>query len=283
MSVSIEGGRTFPVWWPPTAVSALPSDLVVVSVNYNTKPLIARLLWSLYRFLGAQVRSVVVVDNGSSDGSAQLLQTLATEGLCQVLHNPQNRQHGPALSQALSHLASGHLGQSGTRPWVWLLDSDCIIARSDTAAQAITAATAAGAAIVGESRWNPWHRQERFCGFSLLLDPAWCWRAEIGAFEDGGDPVGDFEQSCRTNGVPAQSFPFAKEGYVIHLGRSTLAGVRKRNETAHPLFGWAQSHHKPHFEQVSGAQGRYGALVKQFHHEVPGLSADALVRACGKR
>jgi glycosyltransferase involved in cell wall biosynthesis len=46
---------------------------VVATVNYNTKRLVAMLPWSVYRFLVAELRSVVVVDNGSSDGSAELL------------------------------------------------------------------------------------------------------------------------------------------------------------------------------------------------------------------
>jgi len=55
---------------------------VVVTVNYNTKRLVSMLLWSLYRFLGSELRSVVAVDNGSSDGSTEILQACARAGLC---------------------------------------------------------------------------------------------------------------------------------------------------------------------------------------------------------
>ena len=65
------------VWWPSTNPSLDPSGVVVVTVNYNTKRLVSMLLWSLYRFLGSELRSVVAVDNGSSDGSTEILQACA--------------------------------------------------------------------------------------------------------------------------------------------------------------------------------------------------------------
>ena len=51
-----------PAWWTSPAFPESPSGVVVASVNYNTKAMIARLLWSLYRFLGDELRSVVVVE-----------------------------------------------------------------------------------------------------------------------------------------------------------------------------------------------------------------------------
>ena len=89
-------------WWPSTDSSIEPSGVVVVTVNYNTKRLVSMLLWSLYRFLGSELRSVVVVDNGSSDGSIEILQACARFGLCELIPNDTNRYHGPAISQALS-------------------------------------------------------------------------------------------------------------------------------------------------------------------------------------
>ncbi|MEZ4658987.1 MAG: glycosyltransferase [Caldilineaceae bacterium] len=195
-----------------------PSGVIVASANYNTKPLIARLLWSLHHFLGAELGAVLIVDNGSTDGSVELLQAAADAGLCQLIANDQNRQHGPALSQALSHLAHAQQSRPGPRPWVWLLDSDCIIARADAASRAIAAANASNASLVGESYWNRWNDEHRFAGYSLLLDPAQAWRAEIGAIPDGGDPIGDFAKSCQTQGVIAHSFPFAQDGFLIHRG-----------------------------------------------------------------
>ncbi len=268
-----------PIWWPP-AVSEAPTGVVIASVNYNTKPLIAQLLWSVYRFLGDTVESILIVDNGSTDGSVELLQEVAAAGLCELIVNRQNRHHGPALSQAISHLAQRQQSHLNGHPWIWLLDSDCLIARADAATAAIDAAVAANAALVGESYWNQWNDDDRFFGFSLLLDPAQAWRAAIGAIPDGGDPIGDFEQACRAQGVSCLAFPYTQDGYLIHLGRSTLAAVRQRGETENPHYAWAQDHHEPHFQQVSAAQGRYAELAKEFNEQVPTLEADVLIRAC---
>jgi hypothetical protein len=114
-----------------------------------------------------------------------------------LILNDTNRYHGPGIGQALSHCASRTTGAHGDRPWLWVLDSDCVVARSDAAIQAVSAATAAGAALLGEAAWNRWHEDVRLGGYSLLMDPARAWRPEIGPFVEGGDPVGDFEQSCR--------------------------------------------------------------------------------------
>ena len=99
MSAGVSAGA---VGWPSTNPSIDPSGVVVVTVNYNTKLLVSMLLWSLYRFLGSELRSVVAVDNGSSDGSTEILQGCAQAGLCELILNATNRYHGPAINQALS-------------------------------------------------------------------------------------------------------------------------------------------------------------------------------------
>ncbi len=257
-----------PIWWPAPATAEPPSGVVVATANYNTKPMIARLLWSLHRFLGDELRGVVVVDNGSADGSVDLLQAVAAAGLCKLIANPRNIHHGPALSQAVSHLAQAQQSQSTPRPWLWLLDSDCVIARADVATRAVTAAVEANAALVGEAFWNRWNAQNQFAGFSLLLDPARVWRAEVGPIPDGGDPIGEFEKSCVAQGVPRLSFPFTQDGYLIHRGRSTLAAVRERAERSNPLYEWAQTHHEAHFQEAPDAEASYTGLVKEFDEQV---------------
>ena len=267
-------------WWPTVDISEPPQGVAVVSVNYNTRRLIAQLLWSLYRFGGEDLRLVVIIDNGSTDGSLALLQAAAQAGLCELIANPHNQGHGPSLSQALSHLASRYAQHDEPRSWVWLLDSDCMLARPQAAGQAIEVLLQAGAGLAGEDYWNEWHAEMRFLGCSLLLDPAQVWQAAMGGFEDGGDPVGAFEHACRLRGVKACPFPFTRDGWIIHLGRGTLAEVWRRDEQAHPLYAWAQDHHAAHFQQVPGASQRYAALLAEFEHQAPELSADQLIRAC---
>ncbi len=115
------------------------------------------------------------------------------------------------------------------------------------AAEAMSAAKSAGAGLLAEAAWNRWHDDVRLCGYALLLDPARVWRPEIGPFVHEGDPVGDFEQSCRRAQVPVATFPFTGNGFIVHLGRGTLAGVYKRREASNVFLGWAEEHHEPHF------------------------------------
>jgi len=59
----------------------------VVTVSYNTRELTALLLWSLRRIVNWPDLEIVVVDNGSADGSAELLAEAARAGICVLLAN----------------------------------------------------------------------------------------------------------------------------------------------------------------------------------------------------
>ena len=94
--------------WPSQSVWDAPGPLPVgiVTVNYNTRDLIAGLLFSLYRLLGsAEFGRIVVVDNGSSDGSLDFLRAAEGAGLIDLIANDANRYHGPALTQGVSLMA----------------------------------------------------------------------------------------------------------------------------------------------------------------------------------
>ena len=60
-----------------------------VVVNYNAGEVLARCLASLQR---NGVTDIVVVDNGSTDGSTALVETL--EGPCRLVRSPRNGGYG---------------------------------------------------------------------------------------------------------------------------------------------------------------------------------------------
>lgn len=250
----------------------------VVTVSFNTVELTALLLWSLHRVLEDDV-DVLVVDNGSTDGSAQLLAEAAEGGLCHLIRNDVNIHHGPALNQAMDTV----LGQEAPPRHVWILDSDVVICRGDALRDVLAVATRQDAAIVGERHWDQWRQMHRFELYSLLLDPAQVWRTGVAGFRDNGDPSFDLLEASHRVGQVSADFPFAAEGYVVHRGRASLAGVVASDDRSHPLYEWALEHHEPHFGGIPGAQERYESLHTRFRSEVGDLSGASLIAACQSR
>ena len=112
----------------------------------------------------------------------ELLARIEAAGGCRLVANATNRMHGPALTQAMSFLASR---ESDLPQWVWVLDSDVVISRPDALKKALERADESAAAIVGESWWDQWHEMDRFLAYSLLIDPVRVWRDGIEPFMMG--------------------------------------------------------------------------------------------------
>jgi hypothetical protein len=74
-------------------------DLSIIVVSYNVAPYLARCLASLPGACGALTREVVVVDNDSRDGSADLVTTRFPE--CRLIANRDNVGFARAVNQAL--------------------------------------------------------------------------------------------------------------------------------------------------------------------------------------
>jgi glycosyltransferase involved in cell wall biosynthesis len=262
------------VRWPD--LPAAPGRAAVVTASYNTRELTALLLWSLRRVLEWGSLEVVVVDNGSKDGSAELLRRIDAAGGCHLIANPTNRMHGPALNQAMSYLAAR--GAELPR-WVWVLDSDVVISKPDALEKAVRCAEESDAAIVGESWWDEWDKMDRFLAYSLLIDPARVWRDGIEPFADGGDPAFDLLQSAKAQGETLAEFPFVRERYVIHRGRSSLHAVWAADDTTHPSYDWASDHYEPHFGLVEGAAAVHDDLLRRFRSEVGPLEDQRAIDA----
>jgi hypothetical protein len=257
-------------------VSDERSSVTAVSVSYNTMELTALLLWSLHRILHRPIDDVLIIDNGSTDGSADLLGAAADAGLCQLLANDRNIHHGPALNQALEALSDAPLPPQR----VWILDSDVVIARADAADAAIEDARASGAAVLGEAHWDRWKRTHRYELHSLLLDLTKVWRSDLPGFTDDGDPSFELLEASAAAGHAHAEFPFAADGYVIHRGRGTLATIAASGDASNPQYDWALDHNEPHYGGIAGAREQHERLLRTFRSEVPHLTGPALVAAC---
>jgi glycosyltransferase involved in cell wall biosynthesis len=255
-------------WWPSRG-DALRNDRVgIITVNWNTRALVALLIWSLHRVLRPKSFDLLVIDNGSSDGSPEFLQGCADLGLCSVLANEKNQHHGPAINQGISEFARRQAAGTAEVSWIWILDSDCVVVDADVLDLAAAAAVATDAAVLGEMRWDPWHKTDRLAAHSLWIDPGQAWRPSAALFEDGGDPDFAFQQSCLAAGYRLGNFPFTAGGHVIHRGRASLAEVAERRDTQNPLYAWSLDHHEPHFDGVSGADAAYARQLAEFEQNV---------------
>jgi hypothetical protein len=264
------------VWWP-AGPEANRARAAALTVSYNTRKLTAFLLWSLRTILSWPELEIVVVDNGSRDGSAQLLAEAGRAGVCTLLANHGNRHHGPGLNQGISYLASRPRPRPG---WIWILDSDVVAARPDALSAAFAVAQEHSAALVGEPQDDQWHSDRRFGQYSLLMDPAVVWQPQIGPFTGGGDPSFDLLTSAARLGIPMVPFPFTAAGHVIHLGRGSLAAVHAAGDRSHPFYQWTADHHEPHFAGVPGADQRYRALLQEFRQQTGLLTGATLAAAC---
>ena len=261
-----------------------PVRVAVITVNYNTRLLIAQLIFSLYGRLGKQqLAQILVVDNASTDGSRELLERMARAGLVELMVNDRQRYHGPALNQAMNRLAEQEEvgGLARHIQYVWVLDSDCVIVRPDTLTEATRALQRSGAALAGQVSANQWHAEETIGLFSLLFDPSRVWRDPIPPFEDSGEPSLSLQLGCARAGLWRTEFPFTHDGYLVHRGRSTLAELVSRGETANKHYRWALDHHEPHFNGEPGAVDLYRVFQADFAKACRNLETDdAIVHAC---
>lgn len=270
--------------WPADRAAGDRPLVGVAMVSFNTMRITAHAIYALFRHLKQPPFHLVVVDNASTDGSAQMLTALADAGLCEVILNTRQRYHGPALNQALDHLAAVEASGGSMRiRYVWVLDSDCIVIRPDTLHVAVALMATTGAGVVGQWIFDDWHHGDMMGLHSLLLDPRQVWRDPIAPFAEHGSPSQDLQQSAVRHGIRATELPFTRDGYVIHLGRATLRAVAEHDQRDNRYFDWASTHREPHFMGEPDAPARYGGYVQAFNAEVGDVTPDSLVAACRRQ
>ena len=255
----------------------------IVVAHFNTRRLIAQLVFSLYRLLGRdQFAELVVVDNGSTDGSRELLAALDRAKLIHLIQNEEQRYHGPALTQGVSWL----IGARADVDYVWVLDSDVAVLRHDTVRDALARARELDAAAVGQKlgddaynrllRNNP----EMLDPCCLIFDPRRVWRDPIPPFLEDGAPATALQVAADANGLRLVDFPFVEGEYLVHLGRGTLREIAQSGDAANRYYDWALDHREPHFGGYEPGSLLYREFSELFDADVGRLTADNLVRSC---
>jgi glycosyltransferase involved in cell wall biosynthesis len=256
--------------------------------NFNTRRLIAQLIFSLYRLLGRdQFTELVVVDNASTDGSRQLLAALERAGLLGLIANRIQRYHGPALTQGISWLARRQKSGAGPRvDYVWVLDSDVVVLRHDAVRNAVALFDRSDAAAVGQITGDPAYDRllrnnaEMLHPVSLMLDPRRLWRRPIPPFLEDGAPGTALQVAADARGLRLVPFPFIEDGYLLHLGRGTLHEIAEAENADNRYYRWAVDHGDYHFANREEGAELYRAFREGFDAEVGDLTADNLIHAC---
>jgi hypothetical protein len=261
----------------------------IVVANFNTRRLIAQLVFSLHRLLGrSEFAQIVIVDNASTDGSSQLLHALHDARLIHLIRNRSQRYHGPALTQGISWLARRQrtLPADERLDYVWVIDSDVIVLRSDTVRDALRLFEQSGAAAVGQKMGDPaydallQHNPEMLDPCSLMLKPARIWQDPIPPFVEDGAPSTALQVAADAQGLRLAAFPFIEDGYLLHLGRGTLREVADRKDTTNRYYKWAVDHRDYHFAGKADGAELLASFTNLFETEVDDLDADQLTAAC---
>jgi Glycosyl transferase family 2 len=270
--------------WPDNVPVGPDTRVGVAVVSHNTMDLTAQTVYSLFRHVRTPRFHLVVVDNASTDGSAQMLQALAHAGLCEVILNSEQRYHGPGLNQAVNHLAQRQttVAANDRVGHLWVLDSDCMVTRNDALSASADLMRHTGAGIVGQRIYDRWHHGDIMGLHCLLLDPRQVWRAPITPFQEDGSPSDALQHSAAQAGVGAAEFPFTRDGYAVHLGRGTLRAIAESGERDNRYYGWASDHREPHFMEQDDAPARYGELLRRFTAEVGDITPASIVEACAR-
>lgn len=251
--------------------------------NYNAAQFLSYALFSLYRILGEPAfRKIVVVDNHSCDESLTVLEAFRDAGLIELIANPFQRYHGPALNQALTHLSTQQNGNSFDNiDYIWVLDSDVIILRSDILLHAVTSLQRYHAAILGEFEHVTLH--EGYAQpFSMLLNPSICWRSGIPVFHEDGAPAREMQRRLRRLGHIILNFPFTEHYYLLHIGSASVHDLTKHGLVSNRYYGWAKQWEGIGYRYSwSHPQKRiFDSFVALYRKEVPTSNPDALIQAC---
>lgn len=265
--------------WPTPRGRRVPR-VGVVSVNWNTRELVARMLFGVLRVIPrGTICDVVVVDNGSTDGSVALLERLAEDRLIDLIANSVQRYHGPAVTQGVNRLAQrAHAG----RPidLVWILDSDAFVLRPDVISRATDAMTRFNAVLAANPDDYvdaPPHITTDLLGAcSTVFDPAVVWQPAHSPFLEDGEPSRQLQQDLTAAGHRIIAFPFCSHGYVLHLGRATLARVAEFHARDNRYYDWARTHRTPHFGLRPDGAALLDDFEQAYRAAVPDDNPDTL-------
>ncbi len=263
--------------WPQTPGDG--SRLTLVVANHNALALIGQLVFGLHRVLDrGEVHRLVVVDNASTDGSVELLETLQDAGLVTLVRRHDRPYHGPGLNAGLTFLADRQEDPDFRTDQVGVMDSDVFALRPGGLTAAAAMLRDSGAALSGPARGEmmPFYAHPSL----LLMDPSQVWRGAVPVFREHGAPGIPMQAHLRTSGAQILTFPFYKFRYFLHLGHGTVMNLDDRGDRSNRYHPWARTGLQHHYEQDPAGPELHELWSAAFTLEVEQPTVDALVAAC---
>jgi hypothetical protein len=112
---------------------------------------------------------------------------------------------------------------------------------------------------------------------SVLFDPAVVWRPEHRPFLEDGEPSRDMQDDLIAARRKLLAFPFCTAGYLLHLGRGTLAAVVDRADETNRYHEWAEDHSQPHYGLAADGPQRAAAFEATYRAAAGRETTDELV------
>ena len=256
-----------------------PPKVAIVVVNFNTKDLIALLLFSIFKNMGTdRVSQIVVVDNNSSDGSRELLRSMHDANLITLISNKRQRYHGPALNQAINYLNKWN--KTATQPfrYIWLLDSDVVILKRNTLDDAIAHMIKTQSAVIGQFQDNGDVDDDYPHISSIIIDPYKTWNCAIHPFLHHGWPSMLYYRDVQEKGMIINDFPFMRSNYMLHIGSGTVNKVYKDRLSTNDFFKWSIENHHHLFHKNPDGVKIYNKTKDLFENTIGELTTENFVK-----
>lgn len=206
----------------------MAASLITAVIHYQTPELLRQAVDS---FCGLHPEeSLLIVDNGSRDGSAEVVRELSTRwpGVTTQLLS-ENIYHGPAMHRVL---------QETDRDLVFFLDSDTITRRSGFLPE--MSALASGDSVLAAGQVAQVDKRGFATSKGIPVPVSAYMMVHVGRyrtlppFRHHGLPVLETCREAQRQGLGIEAYPV--EDYVEHLGRGTAGrfgyglGLRSRLE-----------------------------------------------------
>ena len=237
---------------PRDTISRQQRHISIIVVNYNTLYMIAHLLYSIYEKIEYEQGNIriIVVDNGSFDGSWDFLKLLERNALKNLVRLRRHRGHGPALRIGIRAIEKFEKdvsleNKTGT---MLTMDSDVIVLKRDLITDSITCLySKENAAMLGQLQFDNLADRGGYAHPSCLMIKKEIYDLpHVKSFVLSGAPATKLHISLRRKGYRILNFPYRERGYILHLGRGTINMVRAYGLVENPSYECGGKGHHYH-------------------------------------